>query len=273
MTNDDGIDAAGLRSMVGALAPLAETIVVAPAENQSAVARGITLRRDLVVEEREVPGAVSAFAVDGTPVDCVRFAALGLAGPPPDAVVSGVNHGLNLGDDVTYSGTVAAAMEGLLLGLPAVAVSQQSSRGELGYGSDAAFDFEPAARFTARLLTAVLDRGFPADTALNVNCPHRPIRGAAVVRLGRRIYRDELELLAVDGRRRTYRIYGQDATYHEEPDTDFACIAEGRIAITPLHFDLGVPSAAERLAGLELEQLLDEAWRLAPAGPGYREAP
>ncbi len=171
LTNDDGIGAEGLRALVPALAVHGEVIVIAPLENQSGVARKITLSRPLAVDEVAVPGATAAFAVDGTPVDCVRLGAHGLAGPPPDVIVSGANHGLNLGDDVTYSGTVAAAFEGHLLGLPAIAVSQQSPAGELGFAGGVAFDFAHAARFVERLVGALADGGLPAGLLLSVNVP------------------------------------------------------------------------------------------------------
>ena len=208
LTNDDGIGAEGLRALVPALAVHGEVIVIAPLENQSGVARKITLSRPLAVDEVVVPGAGAAFAVDGTPVDCVRLGAHGLAGPPPDVIVSGVNHGLNLGDDVTYSGTVAAAFEGHLLGLPAIAVSQQSPAGELGFAGGVAFDFSHAARFVERLVGALADGGLPAGLLLSVNVPGSPPRGALLARLGKRIYGDQLQLERDDAGRRHARIYG-----------------------------------------------------------------
>src|SRR3954452_11826206 len=133
LTNDDGIDAEGLQTLRRALGALAdiELAVVAPDENQSATARSISIRRPLWVQEIEFADGTSGFACDGTPVDCVRLAALGLVGGPPELIVSGINHGSNLGDDITYSGTVAAALEGVVLGVPGIAVSQQSMAGEM----------------------------------------------------------------------------------------------------------------------------------------------
>src|SRR3954447_2128418 len=174
LTNDDGIFSPGLRALLDALAPAAEVVVIAPAENQSAVARSITLRRAITVVEHDLPGAVAAFAVDGTPVDCVRFAALGLGGGGYDAIVSGANLGHNLGDDVTYSGTVAAALEGVLLGLPSIAVSQGALDGGLGFVADAGFEFGAGARFTARLLEVAFEHGLPPGLLLNVNVPPAP---------------------------------------------------------------------------------------------------
>jgi 5'-nucleotidase len=255
LTNDDGIGSPGLIAVLGALAPIAETVVIAPAENQSAVARSITLRRAMTVVEHDLPGAAAGYAVDGTPVDCVRFAALGLGGGGYDAVVSGANLGHNLGDDVTYSGTVAAALEGVLLGLPAIAVSQGALDGGLGFVADAGFDFGAGARFTARLLQAVLEHGLPAGLLLNVNVPSSP-KGARIAALGRRIYRDSLDLIDDRGREKVYRIYGADHSYDEQPGSDFEAVAEGLIAVTPLRFDLAVREADGWLYDLDLGSLL-----------------
>src|SRR3954469_25081223 len=157
LTNDDGIEAAGLQALRRALLelPSVELAVVAPDGNRSAFARMITTRRPLWVQEVRFDDGTVGYATDGTPVDCVRFAKLGLVeGFEPDVVVSGINHGSNLGDDITYSGTVAAALEGLILGIPAVTVSQQSIRREPDFRLGFHFDFPAAAAFTA----SVVDR-------------------------------------------------------------------------------------------------------------------
>src|ERR671922_1131875 len=135
LTNDDGITATGLNVLRQALldVPAVELAVIAPDSNRSATARSITTSKPLWVEEVEFGDGTTGFATDGTPVDCVRFAALGLVESEPELIVSGVNHGANLGDDITYSGTVAAALEGIVLGIPAIAISQQSTAGEMGF--------------------------------------------------------------------------------------------------------------------------------------------
>src|SRR5687767_7361155 len=135
VTNDDGIGAQGIQALRRSLRELdgVEVHVVAPDSNRSATARSITTRSPLWVEEIQFGDGDTGFATDGTPVDCVRFADLGLLGEKPDLIVSGINHGSNLGDDVTYSGTAAAAFEGIILGVPAIAISQQSSKGEMGF--------------------------------------------------------------------------------------------------------------------------------------------
>jgi 5'-nucleotidase len=255
LTNDDGISSPGLIAVLAALAPVAETVVIAPAQNQSAVARSITLRRDMTVTEHDLAGAAAAFAVDGTPVDCVRFAALGLGGGSYDAIVSGANLGHNLGDDVTYSGTVAAALEGVLMGLPSIATSQGALDRGLGFVASAGFDFTAGARFTARLLQTVMEHGLPPGLLLNVNAPANP-HGARIASLGRRVYRDSLNVVEDRGREKVYRIYGADHTYDKQPGSDFETVAEGLIAVTPLHFDLAVRPGDGWLYDLDLGSLL-----------------
>src|SRR5918994_1078832 len=150
LTNDDGIMAEGLQALRRALVglPGIELAVIAPHSNRSAVGRGITTRRPLWVEEIDFRDGAVGYATDGTPVDCVRFASLGLIdGFQAELVVSGINHGSNLGDDITYSGTVAAALEAIVLGIPGIAISQQSGAGELDFRIGAEFDFSTAARF------------------------------------------------------------------------------------------------------------------------------
>ena len=203
--------------------------MIAPDSNRSGSARGITIHRSLNVAEVELRDGTAGYATDGTPVDCVRFAHLGLVGERPDLIVSGINYGYNLGDDVTYSGTVAAAFEGILLGIPGIAISQGAPTAS---GSDFRrhdlYDFAASGAFLARLVEQVVAHGIPDGTILNVNVPAEPY-GAAVSRLGKRIYRDRLELEADEEGRRRYRIYGDDPSYHDEPGTDFRAIAEGRV--------------------------------------------
>lgn len=256
LTNDDGIDSPGLHALALALADVADVIVVAPATNQSAVARGITIRAELEVERRSVPGAREAWALSGTPVDCVRFADVGVLGDPFDLVVAGANLGLNLGDDVTYSGTVAAAMEGVLLGRPGLAVSQQSTAGELHHLRDARYDFAVAARIVPTLAVALGAGALGGDLLLNLNCPRPEAQGVRVCRLGRRIWRDQVERVDGHGDRQRFRLYAADSDYHREPGTDFEAVADGCVALTPLHVDPTHPEGVERLEALDLERLL-----------------
>lgn len=261
LTNDDGIRADGLNELRRALSdvPGVELSVIAPADNQSATARSITTRRPLVVEEVTFEDGSIGYSADGTPVDCVRLAALGLVGGSPELIVSGIHHGSNLGDDITCSGTVAAALEGVVLGVPGIAVSQQSQAREMDFRLGHEFEFGPAAAFTAALVEELEDVPLPEGTLLNINCPAGDAQGARAARLGRRIYRDRLELHDESEGQRVFRIYGDDPSYHPEDGTDFAAVAAGLIAVTPLHFDLTAADALEELGGFDLDRLIRPA--------------
>jgi 5'-nucleotidase len=262
LTNDDGIEAEGLQSLRRALVALrdVELAVIAPDGNRSATARSITFSRPLTVAEVPFGDGTHGFACDGTPVDCVRMAALGLIdGFEPDVVVSGINHGSNLGDDITYSGTVAAALEGVMLGKPALALSQQSLEGEMDFRLGRDYDFEAAAAFAARLVDRLDDVPLPAGTLLNVNLPGRPADSVEVTRLGKRVYRDELTLIREDDGRRTFRIYGDSPVHHDEPGTDLSAVASGRVSVTPLHFDLTAEHGLDELRAYDLAGLLAPA--------------
>src|SRR3954462_12358525 len=173
LTNDDGIDAEGLQALRRALLPVpdVELAVIAPDGNRSAMARSIPTRRPLWIQEVDFGDGTVGYACDGTPVDCVRFASLGLIeGFTADLIVSGINHGSNLGDDITYSGTVAAALEGIVLGIPGIAVSQQSRAREMDFRLGDEFDFADAAAFAARLVEEIEAVPLPEGTLLNLNC-------------------------------------------------------------------------------------------------------
>ncbi|MCW2922538.1 MAG: stationary-phase survival protein SurE [Thermoleophilia bacterium] len=244
VTNDDGIRSKGLHAVVEALAPLARIAVIAPDRNRSGVSRSITLGAMLQVVEDEVAGADVAFATDGTPADCVRLAMLELAGPKPVLVVSGANNGLNVGDDVAYSGTVSAAFDAAMNGLPAIAVSQQSLARELGYPRTQEFDHSAMQAFLPGLVQHMLDSigSLPHGLVVNVNVPGIPpseLTGVEVGTLGRRIYRDKLQLKEEADGKRHYLLYGDDPEHHaDEVDTDIAAIGRGAIAVTPLRFEV-----------------------------------
>ena len=263
LTNDDGIEAAGLQALRQALVALdsVELAVIAPDGNRSAMARSITTRRPLWVQEVDFDDGTVGYATDGTPVDCVRLANLGLVeGFEAELVVSGINHGSNLGDDISYSGTVAAALEAIVLGLPGIAVSQQSSSMELDFRAGSGFDFTVAAIFTARLVAELESVPLPDGTLLNVNVPGAAPEGVSVARLGKRIYRDELALLDEgSGGRRLYRIYGDASFERDEEGTDLAAIAAGRIAVTPIHFDLTDRVGLDALRRHNLSRLIEPA--------------
>lgn len=245
-TNDDGINSPGLYALKQALETVGEVTVIAPHKNRSAVARAITIGESLDVEEIKFADGTKGYSVAGTPVDCVRLASLGFLDWMPDIVVSGINMGPNLGDDITYSGTVAAAFEGVMLGIPAIAVSIERER-EGGY------DFDTVAAFTARMAAKIVHNHLPVNPGnilLNINSPNLPaaqIRGVEVTRLGKRIYRDQLVEEGGDGNgRKRYHIYGDDPSYHEEEGTDFHAINQNKISVTPIQF------ALTNLAGLEI---------------------
>jgi 5'-nucleotidase len=264
LTNDDGIEADGLQALRRALLeiPEVELAVIAPDGNRSAMARSITTRRPLWVQEVDFGDGTSGYATDGTPVDCVRLARLGLIdGFEAQLIVSGINHGANLGDDITYSGTVAAALEGVVLGLPAIAVSQQSAAREMDFRLGDSFDFAEGARFVARVVEEIDDFPMAPGTLLNVNCPAGDADGVEVTRLGKRIYRDQLELTDEQDDRRRYWIYGADPGFEDEQGTDLAAVAAGRIAVTPLHFDLTDTTGMDALERRGLARLLGPAAR------------
>ena len=264
LTNDDGIAAPGLQALRRALLEIdgIELHVIAPDSNRSATARSITTRTPLWVQEVDFDDGTVGYATDGTPVDCVRFAELGLIGERPELIVSGINHGSNLGDDVTYSGTVAAALEGIVLGIPAIAVSQQSVAGEMDFRLGREFDFSVSAPLTAALAAMVASDGLPEGTLLNVNCPGSQPKGVEVARLGKRLYNDELKQVdADDDGRKRYRIYGYSPGYRDDEGTDLAAVARGYVAVTPIHFDLtdhgGFDGVREMRLESQLERVLD----------------
>jgi 5'-nucleotidase len=265
LTNDDGIEAEGLQTLRRALVALPDVrlAVIAPDGNRSAMARSITTRRPLWVAEVPFSDGTVGYATDGTPVDCVRLASLGLIeGFAADLVVSGINHGANLGDDITYSGTVAAALEGLVVGLPAIAVSQQSRGRSMGYSGDGGFSFDLAAGFVARLVERLEDVPLPPQTLLNVNVPAGTPSAVEVATLGKRIYRDELKLEQTEQgppARSRYWIYGDDPGFHKEEGTDLAAVAAGRVSVTPIHFDLTHRPGIETLRSFDLQALLAPA--------------
>ncbi len=263
LTNDDGIQAEGLQTLRRALAalPSIDLAVIAPDGNRSAMARSITTRRPLWVQEVDFDDGSIGFATDGTPVDCVRLANLGLIeGFQAELVVAGINHGSNLGDDITYSGTVAAALEAIVLGLPGIAVSQQSSSMELDFRAGSGFNFSVAADFTARLVAELESVPLPTGTLLNINVPGAHPEGVSVAGLGKRIYRDELALVDEGGQgRKLYRIYGDASFERDEQGTDLAAVAAGRIAVTPIHFDLTDRDGLDALERHDLARLIAPA--------------
>ena len=242
VTNDDGIHSPGIVALAEKMRKLGEVVVVAPDRERSAVGHSLTLHSPLRAEEIQP----NCFAVDGTPTDCVNLAIHGLLGRRPDLVVAGVNKGGNLGDDITYSGTVSAAMEAVMLGVPAIAVSLASDSFQPSH-------FEHPATFAASLAAKIVDLGLPPDTFLNVNVPSGTPKGVRLTRQGKRVF-GEVVVENYDPRgRKYYWIGGGELGFRNIEGTDFNAIHSGFISVTPLHFDLTNYRSLESLADLAKE--------------------
>lgn len=250
VTNDDGVKAPGLAALAAALRPLGQVTVVAPATEMSASAHSLTLRRPLRVQR----AGRRVYSVDGTPTDCVYLALFQILEKGVDLVVSGINRGWNLGDDITYSGTVAAALEGTLLGCKSFAVSVERSD---------PMRYRPAAAFARVLAERLMKESLPPDIYLNVNVPARPIRGVAVARQGKRIYHDGVSTEREAGGETVFRIGGYPE-WDEQPGSDFERFRAGYITITPLRVDLTDRGSMAKLAGWKLPVPLGAAVSPAP---------
>ena len=254
VTNDDGIHAPGLTALAEALGSLGEVWVVAPEREQSACGHALTLHRPL----RPHQWAERRFALNGTPSDCVNLAVLGFLPERPVLIASGVNHGSNLGDDVTYSGTVSAAMEGTLLGVPSIAVSLVDGG-----------DFDAAGRAARLVAMRVLVEGLPAQTLLNVNVPREPPRGIRFARLGRRVYNGKVVEQADPRGRTHYWLGGGPPQWEALAGTDMGAVHEGYVAVTPIHLDLTHHRALAQMS--DWGSALDSQYRREtsrPAVPG-----
>jgi 5'-nucleotidase len=242
ITNDDGYDAPGIARLAEAVLDLGEVVVVAPDRERSGAGHALTLGRPLRVRRREQ----GRYVVDGTPTDCVHLGVFNLTDRRrPDLVLSGINRGLNLGDDVTYSGTVAAALEGTLLRLPSLAFS-------VAVDESGEADYSPAARFARHLVALVLRDGLPEGVFLNVNIPLGRPEEVRVTRQGTRTYRAAaIERIDPSGRP-YYWISGAETTPRGERDGDHRAIDEGAISVTPLHADLTHVPSLDRLRRWDL---------------------
>jgi 5'-nucleotidase len=247
LTNDDGIDAPGIAVLRRALKGLGDVTTIAPDRNTSAVARGITIDRGLTLEPRRFGDGWAGLACDGTPSDCVRVALLGLECPVPGLVVSGVNAGGNMGADVTYSGTVGAAFEAALRGVPAVAFSVEERAPRW---------LDEAGPVLRAMVAHVIDRGLPRHSILNVNLPDRPLAaftGIRPARLGGASRHDRVILAGDDGDPSEHYLPCEHPESGEWVDTDFDVVASGAVAVTPLRYDLLDPGLLADLAGWELD--------------------
>jgi 5'-nucleotidase len=240
LANDDGVHARGLHALAERLGDLGDLVVVAPDRERSATSHAFTMDRPLRVQEVR-PGW---FSVDGTPVDCVYLGVLKLSPRPPALLVSGVNHGLNLGADVFYSGTVACAVEAAIRSIPAMAMSLDVH---------AVADFGPAAAFAHALARAILVEGLPEATLLNVNVPVGAARHYRFTRLGKRLYRDTVEERADLRGRRYYWLGGPPIGVGDIDGSDGAAIHDGVVSVTPLGLDLTHGGLLERLPGWRLQ--------------------
>jgi len=226
ITNDDGIHSEGIRKLEETLRQIGDVLVVAPSHEMSAASHALTLGRPLRIDKIDD----NHFAVDGTPTDCVTLAMCKIIdGELPSLIVSGINHGGNLGDDVLYSGTVAGALEAIVYGLPGIAISQLG-RGEVNY--------EPAAQFALFAAKKVLEEGLPERTVLNINVPNGPIKGVRVTHQGTRIIRTRIHE-GIDPRGRTYYWIGEEhSTWNHEEMSDYEAVQAGYISVRPLHNNL-----------------------------------
>ena len=247
VTNDDGVDAPGLLALNQALSRVADTTVFAPSHNWSASGHVKTMHKPLRVGETHLADGTVALTTSGAPSDCVALAFLGIVERPIDMVIAGINHGENLGHDVTYSGTVTAAMEGAIAGVPSIAVSLTNRRWP---------DFSFAARVAAYVAGQAIEYGLPSETVLNVNVPgvlEEEIAGVLVTRMGLRIYYDELIHRADPQGRPYYWIGGPEPGGVLEEGTDLWAVANNYVSVTPLQLDLTAHGLIEKVKAWDLK--------------------
>jgi 5'-nucleotidase len=240
VTNDDGVNSEGIHALAEGLAPLGDITIVAPIQEASAIGHALTLRRPLRLEQIRS----GVYAVDGTPTDCVNVAIAHVLNGKPDLIVSGINKGWNLGDDVTYSGTVSGALEGALLGIPSIAISTQNK--------DNYFEFAPSARAAFMMAGAVLERGMPKFTLLNINVPFGPNKGFRATVQAKRNHVTVVNK-RIDPRDRPYYWIEEGENNWEPHDrSDYQAVRDGYISITPLHPDMTAHAALGYVEGLPL---------------------
>lgn len=250
LTNDDGIHAPGLLALAQTLSEIGEVTVVAPDRNWSASGHVKTMHRPLRVTETTLQDGTPALSTDGAPSDCVALALLGLIKKEVDVVVSGINPLANVGHDVTYSGTVTAAMEATLSGLPGIAVSLDSNRTH-----SKPLDYEPTAVIAASIVQQIHAAGLPNGVLLNLNVPYVPlekIRGVVITSQGQRVYRDKLVERDDPRGRKYYWIGGDSPTGVSDKGTDFWALSEKMVSVTPLMMNLTATYYLPVLAGLDL---------------------
>ncbi len=235
VTNDDGISSQGIKVLAKTLKSAGDVYIAAPETEQSAVAHALTLHRPLKSEKV----SKNKYYINGTPTDCVIIAVKKLLSEKPDILVSGINNGANLGDDITYSGTVAAAIEGTLLGIPSIAVSlvRDDSNGDAFRGN--ASILKSAAEFAKDTALKVIKKGLPADTLLNINIPNvKNIKGVKITKQGKRVYDNGIKELSDPRGKECYWIGGGLPQWEAGENTDIEAVNMGYISITPVHLDL-----------------------------------
>ncbi len=259
VTNDDGITSPGIHAVAAALSALGEVWIVAPDRERTAVGHAVTLHKPLRITKM----ASRVFMVNGTPVDCVNLALVKVLPGRPSLIVSGINRGVNLGDDVMYSGTVSGALEGTILGIPSVAVSQEGEE---------TFRFEVGARYAARVAAEVLLHGLPPETILNVNIPNVPLRsikGVKVTCLSRRRFNNPI-VEKIDPRgRKYYWIAGTRHSWSRRKDADHEALEQHMVSVTPIHLDTTHHDVLEQFKAWE-RPLSQPSARRSPASPRSR---
>ncbi|MBU1739297.1 MAG: 5'/3'-nucleotidase SurE [Proteobacteria bacterium] len=239
VTNDDGVNAPGLLALADEMRKISRTVIIAPDRDSSAASHSLTMQRPLRVRELEA----DIYSIDGTPTDCIIIGTGKVLAEKPALVVSGINPGPNLGDDISYSGTVSAAIEATMVGIPSFAVSQ---------AGDAPFDYAFAAALAGRIARNILNLGLPPDTLLNVNVPENPVAGTtgiAFTRQGRRSYDGAIQEISDPWGRPYYWIGGGTPSWDDGESTDTGTVQAGHVSITPLHLDRTNYGARDYLAG------------------------
>jgi 5'-nucleotidase len=228
VTNDDGVHAPGIQALAEAMSTISTVHIAAPARNQSASGHKKTLFTDIPITETQLANGMPALAIDGSPADCIALSAMGLRNWPPRLVVSGINRGENMGQDVTYSGTVTAALEAVINGVPALAISLSD------HNANDVADYQEAAQIALTVVQYMLQHDLPPLTILNLNVPRGKVKGLRLTRQGVRIYRDEMER---DGN--LVRIVGEPPTgIVDEAGTDIWALHNGYASLTPIHLDM-----------------------------------
>ncbi|HMW31920.1 MAG TPA: 5'/3'-nucleotidase SurE [bacterium] len=248
LTNDDGIDANGIFALYKELKKLGDVTVVAPQIERSAVGHAITIHDPIRVLDYHRPEKFKGYAISGTPADCVKIGVKNLVHKKPDLIVSGINHGSNTATNVLYSGTVSAATEGIIMGIPSIA----SSMIAFDHKTDLTF----AAEITAKIARIVLDKGLPSDTLLNINIPPGPrtsIKGIAVTRQGRGRYEEEFEQRTDLSGRAYYWLTGKKMILDHEDDVDDVVVLKNKVSVTPIQIDLTAHKFLDELKTWNIE--------------------